>query len=102
MAARRVKMLFKPVVPMENGTGRSRYLVFLVFLLGAAGLCQPSPGPYANALGQRPRGQLSAEQVVQNLVTMNLRRGEALVAYQSTRVYRLAYRGFPGRRTAEM
>jgi len=33
---------------------------------------------------------------------MNLERAQALLAYQSTRVYRLEYKGFPGGRTAEM
>jgi hypothetical protein len=47
-------------------------------------------------------GQLKAKQVVENLVFMNLQRARALQAYESTRIYRLEYKGFPGGRSAEM
>jgi outer membrane lipoprotein-sorting protein len=78
----------------------------LMFLL-CAGLCGPASGQKSNAPDQRPSvqpttGQLNADQVVQNLVRMNLERAAALQAYQSTRVYRLEYKGFPGGRAAEM
>ena len=54
--------------------------------------------------GPRPEnaGQLKAEQVVENLVRMNLQRAQSLQAYESTRTYRLEYKGFPGGRSAEM
>ncbi len=71
-------------------------------LLLNAGLCQPPARQESNAPDHGPRSQLNAEQIVQNLVSMNLKRALALVAYQSTRVYRLEYKGFPGGRTAEM
>ena len=45
---------------------------------------------------------LSAEQVVQNLVRMNVERAQQLRAYQGKRIYRLEYHGFPGGRSAEM
>jgi hypothetical protein len=45
---------------------------------------------------------LSADQVVDNLVRKNQERAQALLHSQGTRVYRLAYRGFPGDRDAEM
>lgn len=45
---------------------------------------------------------LSEEQIVNNLIGMNLERAQALVAFQVTETYRLAYRGFPGPRNAEM
>jgi len=45
---------------------------------------------------------LSVDQVVNNLVRKNAEREQALRHYESTRVYRLAYRGFPGDRDAEM
>ena len=45
---------------------------------------------------------LTAEQVAENLVQMNLQRSQALHAYQGRRTYRLEYRGFPGARSAEM
>src|SRR5664279_1724597 len=45
---------------------------------------------------------LSVDQVVNNLVRKDQERAQALRHYESTRVYRLAYRGFPGDRDAEM
>jgi hypothetical protein len=45
---------------------------------------------------------LSVDQVVDNLVRKNAEREQALRHYESTRVYRLAYRGFPGDRDAAM
>jgi len=65
-------------------------------------LCQPAAAQDTKAAEQHPGSQLNAEQVVQNLVSMNRKRAEALVSYESTRVYRLTYKGFPGGRTAEM
>jgi len=44
---------------------------------------------------------LTAEQVVSNLVVHNLQRAAALHSYQSTRAYRIDYRGIGGR-SAEM
>jgi len=45
---------------------------------------------------------LSVDQVVNNLVRKDAERARALRHYESTRVYRLAYRGFPSDRDAEM
>src|SRR5713226_9864113 len=45
---------------------------------------------------------LSVEQVVNNLVRKDEERAQALRHYESIRVYRLSYRGFPGDRDAEM
>ena len=45
---------------------------------------------------------LSVDQVVDNLVRKDEERAQALRHYESTRVYRLSYRGFPGDRDAEM
>ena len=45
---------------------------------------------------------LSADQVVDNLIRRNQERAQALLHSESTRVYHLAYRGFPGAREAEM
>src|SRR5260221_1985588 len=95
-------VLFGSIVLMENITRSLHGLVILMLSLCATGLSQTASGQESTAPDQRPRGQLNAEQVVQNLVNMNLKRAEALVAYQSTRVYRLTYKGFPGGRTAEM
>jgi outer membrane lipoprotein-sorting protein len=87
-------------VPSKNTT-RSFCGLLILSLFLAAG-----PNQHASAQSdgpdQRPRGQLNAEQVVENLVRMNLERAQALLAYQSTRVYRLEYKGFPGGRAAEM
>ncbi|MGD0822955.1 MAG: hypothetical protein ABR908_00125 [Terriglobales bacterium] len=49
-----------------------------------------------------PTAPLSVDQVVNNLVRRNAERERALRHYESTRVYHLAYRGFPGDRDAEM
>jgi hypothetical protein len=46
--------------------------------------------------------RLSVDQVVDNLVRRDVERAQALGHYESTRVYRLSYRGFPGDRDAEM
>jgi len=70
-------------------------------LLLCAELCL-AVGQASHTVDRHPRRQLNAEQVVENLVRMNLERAQALLAYQSTRVYRLEYKGFPGGRTAEM
>jgi len=45
---------------------------------------------------------LSVDQVVDNLVRRDAERAQALRHYESTRVYHLSYRGFPGDRDAEM
>jgi hypothetical protein len=45
---------------------------------------------------------LSVDQVVNNLVGKDVERAQALRHYESTRIYRLSYRGFPGERDAEM
>ena len=44
----------------------------------------------------------TTQQVVENLVGRNLERAQALLAYEGTRIYRVAYRGFPEARDAEM
>jgi hypothetical protein len=93
--------LLTPIVPVKNTTRPSPGLIILMFLL-CAGLCRSASGQRSNVPAQPRRGQLNAEQAVQNLVRMNIERAQALQAYQSTRVYRLEYKGFPGGRTAEM
>jgi hypothetical protein len=49
-----------------------------------------------------PSASLSADQVVDNLVSMNQERAQALLHCEETRVYHLVYRGFPGDREAKM
>jgi outer membrane lipoprotein-sorting protein len=88
-------------VPLKNTTRLFLGHIILKLLL-CAGPCQGAMGQISNAVNQHARPQLKAEQVVENLVRMNLERAQALQAYQSTRVYRLEYKGFPSGRKAEM
>jgi hypothetical protein len=57
----------------------------------------PKPPPSAIS-----SAALSVDQVVDNLVRNNQERAQALLHSEGTRVYHLAYRGFPGDRDAEM
>src|SRR5271157_1036965 len=57
------------------------------------------PDPLSSAVATAP---LSADQVVDNLVRKNQERAQALLHSEATRVYHLAYHGFPGDREAEM
>ncbi|MGB8013948.1 MAG: hypothetical protein WCF68_20205 [Terriglobales bacterium] len=45
---------------------------------------------------------LTVDQVADNLVRKDIERAQALRHYESTRVYHLSYRGFPGDRDADM
>src|SRR3984893_2352843 len=56
-------------------------------------------GPLPPSITTAP---LSVDQVVNNLVRKDEERARALRHYDSVRVYRLSYRGFPGDRDAEM
>src|SRR5262249_31619183 len=49
-----------------------------------------------------PGPPLAAEEVIKNVQQKNRERAEALRQFQSTRIYRLQYRGFPSDRDAEM
>jgi outer membrane lipoprotein-sorting protein len=69
----------------------------ILLLLACMGLQLP-----ATAQSQTVGAPLSTEQVVQNLVRMNAERAQELRSYQGKRIYRLAYHGFPGARSAEM
>lgn len=74
----------------------SALLLILTALWSPANAQQPDTAVVAES------APLTAEQVVQNLVRMNLNRAQALHAYQGTRIYRAEYQGFPGTRSAEM
>lgn len=74
----------------------------LLFLTIGVGDGQQLMGQESRLPAFRDRASVTAEQVVQNLVRMNVERADALQAYKGTRVYRLDYRGFPGSRHAEM
>src|SRR6202521_1386224 len=78
----------------------SARLLFLLaaILVGGAGANADS-GPLPPSITTAP---LSVDQVVNNLVRKDEERAQALRHYESIRVYRLSYRGFPGDRDAEM
>src|SRR6267154_6266021 len=70
-------------------------VVILVSGLGAASDSDPLPSSIKTA-------PLSVNQVVDNLIRKDEERARALRHYQSTRMYRLSYHGFPGDREAQM
>jgi hypothetical protein len=71
---------------------------FLTALAGAYGANIDS-SPLPPSITTAP---LTVDQVVDKLVRKNAEREQALRHYESTRVYRLVYRGFPGDRDATM
>jgi hypothetical protein len=70
--------------------------VALIFAPRLAALDSGTPPPSISSTS------LSVDQVVDNLVRKNQERAQALMHAEGTRVYHLAYRGFPGDRDAEM
>jgi hypothetical protein len=74
----------------------------LLSLLVLTGLWCPASAQHSDAALIPDSAPLTAEQVVQNLVQMNIHRGQTLHAFQGTRIYRVEYQGFPGTRSAEM
>ena len=109
--AARVETHVTPIAALKKETRLFSSLAILTLFL-CVRLCQPAAGQTSNTADPRPTellntglvnvGYLNAEQVVQNLVRMNLERAKALQAYESTRVYRLEYKGFPSSRKAEI
>jgi outer membrane lipoprotein-sorting protein len=79
-------------------------LVFIVVLCAMlCGFANAQTSEQADHSSAEARaGQLNANQVVSHLTQMNTARAQALHSYESTRVYRLEYKGFPGGRSAEM
>jgi len=73
------------------------FLVLTSALVGVGASVDSSPLP--PSITTAP---LSVDQVVNNLVQKDEERAQALRHYESTRVYRLSYHGFPGDREAEM
>jgi hypothetical protein len=73
------------------------FLVLTSALVGAGASVDSSPLP--PSITTAP---LSVDQVVNNLVRKDEERAQALRHYESIRVYRLSYHGFPGDREAEM
>jgi len=70
-------------------------LILLLPLCGRAGASDPAAGPASAA-------PLPVDEVVNNLVRKNAERSRNLLHSESTRIYRLTYRGFPSDREAEM
>ncbi len=78
-------------------------IVFTILLCPfLCGIARGQTGNDHRPAEQQSAGQLKSEQVVENLVRMNLQRAQALQAYESTRIYRVEYKGFPGSRSAWM
>jgi hypothetical protein len=75
----------------------------LLFLLVVTMVCTFAAGadssPHPASITTAP---LSVDQVVNNLIRKDAERAQALRHYESTRIYRLSYHGFPGDREAEM
>lgn len=109
--AARIETHVTPIMPLKKATRLFSSLVILTLFL-CVRPCQPAAGQTSKTADLHPTellntglvnvGYLNAEQVVQNLVRMNLERAKALQAYESTRVYRLEYKGFPSSRKAEI
>jgi len=77
---------------------RFRSILLAATLVGAFG-AGADPSSLPPSITTAP---LSVGQVVDNLIRKDEERAQALRHYESTRVYRLSYRGFPGGRDAEM
>jgi hypothetical protein len=80
--------------PIQSST-RFLFLLAATLVGGASADSAPLPPSITTA-------PLSVDQVVNNLVRKDEERAQTLRHYESTRVYRLSYRGFPGDRDAEM
>jgi len=76
-----------------------RFFILLAVSLASAFGAAVDSSPLPPSITTAP---LSVDQVVDNLVRKDVERAQALRHYESTRVYRLSYRGFPGDREAEM
>ena len=81
---------------MENP---ARFFILWAVALASAFGAVVDSNPLPPSITTAP---LSVDQVVDNLVRRDVERAQALRHYESTRVYRLSYRGFPGDREAEM
>ena len=104
-AGRTLTLMVPIAIAIPRHTTRPSARMTILLLLLCPFLCGIARGQTSTdqrTLAQQNAGQLKAEQVVENLVRMNLQRAQALQAYESTRTYRLEYKGFPGGRSAEM
>jgi hypothetical protein len=75
------------------------FLILACALIGPSGVVGADSGPLPSSITTAP---LFVDQVVNNLVRKDAERAQALLHYESTRVYHLSYRGFLGNRDAEM
>jgi hypothetical protein len=80
----------------------TRRLIALVALAMVIGTSKLYAGDLATKSPTPAGASLTLDQVVDNLVRRNQERAQALVHSEATRVYRLAYTGFPGDREADM
>lgn len=93
--------IFSSIQITIKGPIQSSTRLFFLLAVTLVGVCWASAdsGPLPPSITTAP---LSVDQVVNNLVRKDEERARALRHYESTRVYRLSYRGFPGDRDAEM
>jgi hypothetical protein len=85
--------------------GVFRVVLLMVVLLNPGSVLLTASGAAVDSSPLPPSistAPLSVEQVVNNLARKDAERAEALRHYESTRIYHLSYRGFPGDRDAEM
>lgn len=92
-----MRVIFSPI---QQSTQKvvSLCLILLV-AFGAAHGANTDAAPLPSSITTAP---LNVEQVVNNLVRKDIERAQALRHYESSRVYRFYYHGFPGDREAEM
>jgi hypothetical protein len=96
-----MRAIFSPIqitIPGPIQSSTRLFFLLAVALVGVSGASADS-GPLPPSITTAP---LSVDQVVSNLVRKDRERAQALRHYESIRVYRLSYRGFPGDRDAEM
>jgi outer membrane lipoprotein-sorting protein len=93
------------ITKLEN-TRRSvvgRLVLIIALCAALCGIAHAQESqPAEHSAAQAQAGRLDVNQVVSHLTQMNMARARALHAYESIRVYRLEYKGFPGGRSAEM
>ena len=75
-------------------------IVFFVFFIYNA-VAQTASTAGGGALEQPPPA-MTAQHVIELLVSRNAGRAEALKGYRASRTYKLDYKGFPGSKSAEM
>ena len=77
-------------------------ILLIPVLLVRLGLQEPASAQQPGASAPLVNAPLSGDQVVENLITMNLKRAHALHSYQGTRLYQIEYHGFLGVRSGKM